>query len=111
MKPRGIDLLAAASALVTLGVLVLYLAIIASQGGVVAGWVVVVLAVVGAATAYASRTSAPGRRAVLWPCGVVLLLLGLAALLSIGLLVMVAGGLCLAAAVRGRRPAPAGPVT
>jgi hypothetical protein len=62
MGLRGVDLLAAASAVLTFGVLALYLAVIASQGGGAATWVVVLLATVGVATAYASSTSSPGRR-------------------------------------------------
>ncbi|HET9828185.1 MAG TPA: hypothetical protein VFQ11_06725 [Nocardioidaceae bacterium] len=106
---RPIDLLAVAGAMVAAGTTALYVVIVQSQDAAPAGWVVVVLVGGAVGAAYASHRSAPKRRQVLAVSAGLLGVLGLAAILSIGPLILLASGLCLAALLRspGAVPGPA----
>ncbi len=100
------DLLAADAAVLALAMLVVYVSVIREQGGEVAVWAVVVLVADAAAAAYGSVRSSPHRRATLVAAGVLLVALGVLALLTIGLPILLAGLLCLVSAARA--PAPPG---
>jgi hypothetical protein len=95
-------IMSAAAAAIALVMLVVYLAVIQAQEDSPAVWFVVALAVAGLLAAYgASRRFRPA----LLASGALLLVLGLLGILTIGLPLIVAGALAIAAAVR--RPAPA----
>jgi hypothetical protein len=100
MGRTRVDLVAVAASVLALAMLVVYLWVIRQQQGDPAVWVVAALAVGAAAAGYGSVVAAPYRGASLAFAGVVLLLLGLLAILTIGLPSMVAGGLCFVAFVR-----------
>jgi hypothetical protein len=91
-------LLAAASAAIALTMLVIYLVLIDRQGDRPAVWFVAALA---AGVLLAVYGAMRGRRAALIAAGVLLVALGLAGILSIGLPIIVAGALAIVAA--GRR--------
>lgn len=97
------DPLATASALLAVLVLAGYVGLIRQQGDPPVPWYVAGLAGAAVLSGYGVRRAAPARRWALAGSGVVLAALGLLALLSIGLPLLVAGGLALVAAVRGRR--------
>ncbi len=105
MPRRRVDLLAAGACLLTLVMLVAYLRLIHAQDGSPAAWAVAVLLVAAAGTAYATSRRASHRRPVLVACSVLLVGLGLLAILTIGLPILLAGLLCLAAAARLTGPA------
>jgi len=88
---------------------VLYLAVLAGQQSRPAWWALAVLLLAGLGLGYAVPIAAPGRRAVLAACALVLGLLGLLAILSIGLPILLASALCGVALGRTwtRRPATA----
>ena len=100
MRRHPFDFVAVAAALLALAMLAAYTAIMRQQDDGPAGWVVVVLAVGALGAAYGSVTGAPYRRAALVVAAVVLAGLGLLAILSIGLPILLASGLCLVAALR-----------
>ena len=100
-----LDLLAVGASMVALAMLVAYLAVMSSQEDDPAVWAVVVLVLGAFGAAYGAVVSAPYRRAALVVAAVMLLGLGLLAILSIGLPILLAGGLCLVAAMR-ERPLP-----
>lgn len=104
--PRHIDLVAAAGAVVAAVMAAVYVAVIRQQGDRPLPWVLAVLLGAAVAAGYGARTSSAHRRPALLCAGVLLVLLGVLALLSIGLPIIVAGGLCLAAAVRARVDEP-----
>jgi hypothetical protein len=97
---RRVDLLAVAGSVVALADAALYLVVIREQQGEAAVWVVATLLTAAGCAAYAAPRRSPQRRVVLGGCAVVLGALGLLALLSVGLPILVAAALCLAAAVR-----------
>lgn len=94
------DLLAAAASVLALVMLVVYVSVIREQGGEVAPWAVVVLVAGAAGAAYGSVRASPHRWAVLVAAGVLLVALGVLALLTIGLPILLAGLLCLVSAGR-----------
>jgi hypothetical protein len=102
---RRVDLLAAGACLLTLVMLVAYLLLLHAQDDSPAVWAVAVLVVAVAGTAYATSRGATHRRPVLVLCAVLLVALGLLAILSIGLPILLAGLLCVAAAARFAGPA------
>ena len=85
-----------------------YLRVLDEQDGTAAVWFVAALALGAVGASYGSVRSAPHRRAVLVAAGLVLGVAGLLGILSIGLPVVLAGGLCLVGAIRSspgsRRP-------
>jgi hypothetical protein len=103
---RPIDILALAGAATAAVAAWLYVALVHSQGNDPAGWVVLVLVVGASGAAYASYRPAPARLQVLGASAVLLGVLGLAAILSIGLLVMLAAGLCLVSLLRSLTAGP-----
>jgi Na+/melibiose symporter-like transporter len=100
---RRFDLLAAVACLLTLGMLVAYVSLVRSQGDSVAPWAVAVLLLAAVGTAWSTPRTARYGRQTLVACAVLLGLLGLLAILSIGLPILMAAGLCLVASLR--RPA------
>jgi hypothetical protein len=106
MGRHRLDLLAVGASMVALAMLVAYLAVINSQDEAPAAWAVAVLVLGASGAAYGAVVRAPYRRAALVAAAVVLLGLGLLAILSIGLPILLAGALCLVAATR-QRPVPA----
>ena len=97
---RRLDPLSLGAALVALGMTWVYLSVVHGQGNEPASWVVVVLVSAGAGAGYGSLRGTPGRRLVLGICAVALAVLGLLAILSVGLPILLAAVLCLLAAVR-----------
>jgi hypothetical protein len=106
---RRIDVLSLASAVVAAGVAWAYVVLVHAQDGDPAAWVLVVLVTAAAGTTYAGWRAAPWRVPALGVSTVLLGVLGLAAILSIGLLILVAAGLSLASLVRSlpAHPQPA----
>jgi hypothetical protein len=92
---RPTDVLAASGAATAFAAVGLYVVVVRSQDSDPAWWVVLVLVTGASGAAYASRRSARARLPVLAVSTALLGLLGLAALLSIGLLILLAAGLCL----------------
>ena len=107
MRRLPVDLWAAAAAAVSVAMLLVYLQVVSDQGTGPASWVVVVLVVAALGAAYRT-VGGPYSGRVAVGAGVLLLLLGLAAILTIGLPLLLAGALCLLSAVR-RHPEPVGP--
>lgn len=101
---RRVDLLAVAAAVLTFGVVFFYLLLVAQQGGRPTGWAVALLTAAGGGAIYASRLSSRFRRTVLGLSGTVLLLLGYLTVFTIGLPLLLSGGLCVASATRGGPP-------
>jgi hypothetical protein len=100
--PRRVDLLSVTACALALAVVVLYLVVMSEQDEDPVVWAVTILLGAVAGTAYAARRSAPVRRFVLVLCALGLFALGLLAIFSVGLPILLAAALCLAAAVRGR---------
>jgi hypothetical protein len=88
-----------ASALAS-AVTVLYLFLVLTEDGSPAWWALAVLVVGIAGSAYAVRKRVPYRRAALVVSAVGLLALGFLAIFSVGLPLLLAGALCVAAAFR-----------
>lgn len=105
MSRGRLDPIAVTAAVLALGMLVVYLSIMWQQDGQPAVWVVAVFVVAAAAAGYGAVVTSRYRRASLLLAGLVLLVLGVLAILSIGLPILAAGALCLIAAAR-QRPAP-----
>ena len=82
--------------------LLVYLVVIRQQDGQPAVWAVAILVLGAAAASYGGVKSAPYRRAALLSAACGLAALGLLAILSIGMPILLAGVLCLVAAVRQR---------
>lgn len=95
-----IDLWAAGAAFLALVMTVAYVAIIIDQAGELAIWFVALMAVAIACGAYGAARALPARRVALLVCAVLLSGLGLLAILSIGLLVLIAAGLAWIAFIR-----------
>lgn len=93
----------AASALAVI-MLVVYVAVIRQEDGQLAVWAVSALVVGAVAAGYGSVRDAPRRRAALALGGLVLVVLGALAILSIGLPIILSGALCLVAALRREAP-------
>ena len=103
---RGrVDAVAVAASVLAAAMVMVYLAVIQEQAGDPAAWAVAAL--IGGATgaAYGAVVRAPYRRPALVLAGLVLMVLGVLAVLTIGLPILLAGALCLVAAVR-RGPVP-----
>jgi hypothetical protein len=102
---RRIDVPALAAAVVAVVMARLYVLLVHSQGNTPAAWVVTVLVAAGLGAAYGCYRRAPRRRVVLGVCTVLLGAVGLLGILSVGLPILLAAGLCLLAVARGA-PAP-----
>jgi len=104
MSPEGrahpVDPVAGAAVVLALAGLVGYLWVIADQEGDPAVWFVVALAVGAVAAAYGAATALPHRRVALAVGAVLLVSMGLLGILTIGLPILVAGVVCVAALVR-----------
>lgn len=97
------DGLAAAAAVLALVMTVGYVLVLRSQGGespVV--WFLLALIAGAALAGYGAWRGVPHRRGALFGAGAVLLAIGLLAILSIGLPILLAGVLALAAGARAR---------
>lgn len=106
MRRARWDPFAATASALALTMLVVYLGVIRQQHeGAPAAWAVAALIVGAAASGLGAVLAAPYRGACLGLAAVVLIPLGLLAILTIGLPILVAGTLCIVAAWRPR-PAP-----
>lgn len=100
MLSRRFDVLAVLAAFLTVMVLVLYLILIIDQGGGPAWWFLVALIFSAAVISVASLRSSPWRRAMLFSATGVLLVVGTLGILTVGMPLLVAAGMCLVAAFR-----------
>ena len=100
--PRRLDLLPLAACALVLAIVTLYLVLVSLEDDRPRWWAVSVLATGVVGTAYASSRRAPLRRVVLVLCAVLLGGLGYLAILTIGMPILLAAGLCVAAVLRGR---------
>ena len=102
--PRRLDLLALSASVLAAAVTVLWLFLVATDDddSPPSWWALGVLLVSIAGTAYAVRLARPHRRAALVVSAVGLIALGYLALFSIGLPLLLAGALSVAAALRAR---------
>jgi inner membrane protein involved in colicin E2 resistance len=105
MGRARVDAIAVAASVLAVAMVIVYLAVIQEQAGEPAAWAVAALTGGAAAAAYGAVVTAPYRRATLLLAGLALVTLGVLAILTIGLPILLAGALCLIAAVR-RRPVP-----
>lgn len=97
-----IDLGAVTAAVLAVVMLFVYLMVIRQQDGQPAEWAAAILVLGAAGAAYGAFRNAPYRRAALLSAACGLAALGLLGILTIGLPILVAGVLCLVAAVRQR---------
>ena len=97
---RTVDVFAAAAAVIAAVMLGVYLAIMHSQGDDPLAWVLAALAGGTGLAAYGAGGRLPGRRVALGAATAVLGVLGLLALLTIGLPILAAAGLALVALLR-----------
>lgn len=96
---KPIDKLAMAGAAIAVVMTVIYISLVNSQGETPAAWVVLML-LLGAAGAAFGAQGGRGSLTALWMAASTLGLLGLFAILSIGLPILVAAALCTVSAVR-----------
>jgi hypothetical protein len=111
LRRRGWDPLAAVASLIAASMAVLYVWIIRQQDGEPLAWVLGGLTVAALLGAYGAVQAAPRRETALMVSAGILLPLGLLAILTIGLPILLAGALALVAAIlswsnadRRRRP-------
>jgi hypothetical protein len=98
---RRVDVLALAAAAMAFVMTGVYVAVVRAQDdGSPAPWVVAVLVLAGLAAGYAARRESPGRLVVLSGAALLLGGLGLLALLSVGLPLLLAAALCLVSVLR-----------
>ena len=100
MTTHRVDLLALASAVLTLVLLGVYLGIMRDQEDRPAVWYVALLTLGALGAGYGANRAAPRRDKVLPVAGLSLVGAGLLGILTIGLPILVAGVLCLVAAAR-----------
>jgi hypothetical protein len=105
MRRARLDLVAVTAAVLSVVMLVVYLWVLRQQDGQPAMWAITLLILGAAAASYGSVTNAPYRRAALLVSACALAALGLLAILTLGMPILLASALCLVAAVR-HRPAP-----
>lgn len=103
MRQARLDGVALAGSVLALAMLVVYLSVIRQEDDQPAAWAVAALVLGAGAAGYGAVRTAPGRRAALLLAGLGLVVLGVLAILSIGLPILFAGALCLVAALRQRR--------
>jgi hypothetical protein len=97
---RGLDLAALLAALISVVMAVVYVQIMLGEDDEPLAWVLIVLGTSAALTAYGTRLNASHRRVGLIVAAVELLILGLLAILTIGLPLLIAGVLALWASTR-----------
>jgi hypothetical protein len=107
-RPRNWDVLAVIAAVIAATMAGLYVGIIKQQEGDVAAWFVAGLAVAVVLALYGAVRSAPRRTPALAVSGGLMAVLGLLGILTIGLPILAAGALALAAAGRAGRSVSAG---
>lgn len=100
MIPRRLDLLPLGASLIAFAEAALYVVLVITEDGRPAWWAIAILVVGGAGAAYATPRKARWRSVVLSVCAALLGALGYLALLSIGLPLLLASGLCIAAVLR-----------
>jgi hypothetical protein len=100
MGRARLDRVAVAASVLALAMLVVYLSVIRQQEGQPAAWAVAASIIGAGAAGYGAVVTAPYRRAALLLAGLVLVVLGGLAILTIGLPILVAGALCLVAVLR-----------
>ena len=100
MARARLDPVAVAASTLALAMLVVYLSVIRQQQGDPAAWVIAALIIGSAAAGYGAGVASPYRRSSLVLAALVLFVLGLAAILTVGLPILVAGVLCLVAVLR-----------
>lgn len=98
--------LALAAAIVAAGMTVYYVVLIRQQGNQPLAWVLGALLASVALAVYGTVWQAPYRRAALLAAGIALTVLGVLAILSIGLPIIASGILALVASSRQRPPPP-----
>ena len=94
------DAIAVAASVLAGAMVIEYLAVIQGQGGEPAAWAVAALIGGALTAAYGAVMTFPYRRTALVLAGLTLVTLGVLAMLTIGLPILLAGALCLTAAVR-----------
>jgi hypothetical protein len=97
---RRLDVVPLVAAVLVLATAVLYVGIIRAQSDQPAWWFLTALVLGAGAAAYGASAAAPHRRTALLVAGLLLVPMGVLGILSIGLPVLLAGALCLAAAAR-----------
>jgi hypothetical protein len=102
MRWPRIDLLALAAAVLAVAMAVVYARLMDEQGDRPLWWVLAVLLVGAGGAVYGAVTTGVRRTTALVASGVLLFLLGVLAILTIGLPILLAGALCLVAALRAR---------
>ncbi len=101
---RGLDLAPLMAAVVAVVMAFVYVRVVSGQDGEPLPWVLAILGVGVLSCAYGASMAAPHRQVVLVGSAIVLGVLGLLAILTIGLPILAAGGLALLGASRGRQP-------
>jgi len=101
---RRFDLLALSGSVLALAMATMYLVLVYQERGDPADWAVAILVGSGVGAGYSASRQASYRRLVLWLAAIGLMGLGYLAILTIGLPILLAGVLCLMAALRARRP-------
>lgn len=99
--------MSASAALLAAAMAWVYVRVVHDQGDRPLVWVLTVLVGCAVLAGYGASLAAARRRAALMVAGVTLLVLGLLAIFSIGLPVIVAGALALASSARARPALPA----
>lgn len=100
MSRARIDLFAVTGSALALAMLGVYVALMRQQHDQPAAWVLAAFVVGASAAAYGAFAMVPYRRSSLLVAGLVLAMLGMLAILTIGLPILAAGVLCLVAAAR-----------
>jgi len=109
-----LDLVSAAAmvaAAVALVMLLVYLGIMRQEADSPAPWFVAALVLGVVAAGYGAHPASPHRGSALILAGLVLAAIGVLAIFSIGLPILLAGALCLAAGARAARHCPGAPAT
>lgn len=109
MTKRRVDPVAVVAAILAVVMIGVYLGVIEAQEGDPALWYLAMLVVGAAAAGVGALGTAPHRRLVLLGAGLLLGAAGALGLLTIGLPVLVAGGLCLLSAARAGAGVEQGP--
>jgi 4-hydroxybenzoate polyprenyltransferase len=103
MRRAALDPVAALAAVLGLAMLLVYVVLMRAQGDRPLVWVLTALLVASVSAGYGAATGSPHRRAALLGAGLVFVTLGILAILSIGLPILVAGALCLFSVARRTR--------